>query len=65
MDAGKTIYGRYGPVHWTIAGELNGEQQIDFDKINVNIDDTYFTADGCFSAVVRSNLTNRFDKRLQ
>lgn len=47
---------RFGPVVWTI-GELNGEQ-VEFDKINVDLNDGMrIAADGCFSAVVKTNFT--------
>lgn len=47
----------YGPVIWTAAGELSGDQ-VDFDKLNVDlIDNDYVEADGCFSASVQSNFT--------
>ncbi|XP_031631438.1 uncharacterized protein LOC116345864 [Contarinia nasturtii] len=47
---------RFGPVIWTTAGELNGEQ-VEFDKINVElINENYVAADGCFSALINSSL---------
>lgn len=50
-------FARYGPVIWTVGGELFGEQ-VEFYKINVHlIDETTHNGEGCFSADVQTNLS--------